>query len=743
MILRSVELESFGRFRGQTIEFRRGMNLVIGPNEAGKSTLAEAIPAVLFGTDRLERFKPWGRNVCSAALFFEGQGRTVQIKRNLITDEVELLEKNDLYHILSQFSGKVPLRGRSASYRKYRALLESLLGVADEGLFRATYFFGHHPQEWSGEDLAQKLRTLVSGSAEADYAEILDDLLDEHFQLTRINPWGRDKKRDREYENICQQVAPEGGTEAVPTFVEIDNSADLKAEIEKLSGELENDRHEHEKGRLYIKSVRHQMMVDLPGKASLVNEEPSDKESSTVIEKPSIDKKTPINDVALSEQLAAVGLPQNPPRELPELLAEAAQIRQELATFQQPFSALNNREKKIPKVPWTVLLSLCMILVAGTAVSWWQSFYSQWISLGAGVCCTLLLSWGGWQHISRKKALDDCQDKRNRLDHKKLEVQKKQAFLSERCEAFGLPSSAIDLVRLHKLVTANHDLLESWWKQTALSVEDLEVCQNKSVTDDGGASSHNDTSEGGEEPEEKNSSIKVGEDERELHQLESRMAEFETELKQKETCLQNLRLQLKAVPAEKNSKVVTPEATLQYRKHELEKRILVLRKSVNLLAGAVDEFGRLHLSSLNNEASKLLSKITGGRYSAMRLDENMAPSLQVDGQRWVPAESFSKGTVDAIYIALRIALAKVRNDGRSLPLMLDDPFVHLDQKRLSTALNMVDLASTDGQLILFSHNLDLGKRAARERWHVVALDGGAADTAQKEGSDHARQLHLL
>jgi DNA repair exonuclease SbcCD ATPase subunit len=748
MILRSVELESFGRFRGQTVEFRRGMNLVIGPNEAGKSTLAEAVPAVLFGTDRLERFKPWGRNVCSAALFFEGRGRTVQIKRNLITDDVELLEKDDLYHILSQFSGKVPLRGRSASCREYQALLESLLGVADERLFRATYFFGHHPQEWSGEELAQKLRTLVSGSAETDYAEILDGLLDEHFQLTRDNPWGRDKKRDREYEDVCRQVAKEGGAEAVPLFVEIDNSADLKTEIEKLSSELGNDRQEHEKGRLYIESVRRQM-VELSKKDPSEEKKPSEKESSTVIGKPSKDqkisqpndKKSPPNDVALSEQLVAAGLPQNPPRELPELLAEAAQIRQELATFQQPFSALNTREKKIPKVPWIVLLSLCLLLVAGTAAAWWQSFYFQWISIGSGVCCALLLGWGVWQHIAREKALADCLNERNRLDQKKLEVQKRQAFLSERCAAFGLPSSAIDLVKLQKLVTANHDLLESWWRQGVPSAADLEVCQNKSVSD--GASAHINTSGGGEEPEEENSSICADDDERELRQLESRMAEFEEELKRKESRLQELQLQLKGLPAGQSPGIETPGTALQYRKRELEGRIVVLRKAINLLAGAVDEFGRLHLAGLNKAVSKLLGKITGGRYSAMRLDENMAPSLQVDGRRWVPAEHFSKGTVDAIYLALRIALAKVRDDGRSLPLMLDDPFVHLDQKRLTTALNMVDLASADGQLILFSHNLDLGKRAARERWHVVPLDGGTADTTQEEGGDHAGQLHLL
>ena len=259
MILRSIELESFGRFRGQTVEFRRGLNLVIGPNEAGKSTIAEAVPAVLFGTDRLERFKPWGRNVCSASLFFEGRGHTVEVKRNLLTDEVELVEKDDFYHVRSQFSGKAPFRVRSASCREYRELLEKLIGVADERLFRATYFFGHHPQSWSGDELALKLRTLVSGTAEADYAEILDTLLDEHFQLTRSNPWGRDKQRDREYETVCQQLSEQGDEEgAVPIFVEVDNPAsddsqvDLEEEISALTDELEFERQEYEKGQRYI-----------------------------------------------------------------------------------------------------------------------------------------------------------------------------------------------------------------------------------------------------------------------------------------------------------------------------------------------------------------------------------------------------------------------------------------------------------------------------------------------------------
>ncbi len=726
MILRSVELENFGRFRGQTVEFRRGMNLVIGPNEAGKSTIAESIPAVLFGTDRLEKFKPWGRNSCSAVLFFEGQGRTIQIKRNLITDEVELVEQDDLYHVLSQFSGKVPLRGRSASCREYRALLESLLGVADENLFRATYFFGHQPKEWSGDELAQKLRTLVSGTAETDYGEILDGMLAEHFKLTRHNPWGRDKQRDREYEEVCQQWAELGEqdkqcetetTGSVPVFVEIDSSANIKEQIEKLSQELETDRLEREKGKRYIERVRRQSV------------EVSETVVPPVVEKKPVPLEITTSKGTLSAQLAAVGLPQNPPRELLELLSEAAKTRQEFAELQQPFAALNNREQKIPLVPWITLFAIIALLSVISAVAWWQHWQVPMVLFGAGVCSSLLLGWGGWRHIERKKALAECRKKRGHLEQKKIVAQKRQADLSERCEALGLPSSAIDLVRVQKLVTAHRELLELWWSDGDLPALENDSRQNAPVS--------------AEITEKPCASADAEEAGYELRQLEARMVEFEVELQQKESRLQALQSQFKEFSTDHRPQIATPGTALHHRKLALEERITVLRKAVNLLAGAVDEFSRSHLVRLNDEASKLLGKITSGRYPALKLDENMAPSIQVDGRRWMPVESFSRGTVDAIYLSLRVALAKVRDDGRSLPLMLDDPFVHLDQKRLATTLNLIDLASADGQLILFSHNLELGKRAARERWHVVPLDGDAVAASNEEGGEHAGQLHLL
>lgn len=107
MILRSLELKHFGKFSERSFDFRRGFNLVVGANESGKSTMMEAIPAALFGLRDKDRYKPWGRQgSCEAALSLENGGCTVRIERELLSDRVQLVERDDLYQVLYQFDGK-------------------------------------------------------------------------------------------------------------------------------------------------------------------------------------------------------------------------------------------------------------------------------------------------------------------------------------------------------------------------------------------------------------------------------------------------------------------------------------------------------------------------------------------------------------------------------------------------------------------------------------------------------------
>lgn len=104
---------------------------------------------------------------------------------------------------------------------------------------------------------------------------------------------------------------------------------------------------------------------------------------------------------------------------------------------------------------------------------------------------------------------------------------------------------------------------------------------------------------------------------------------------------------------------------------------------------------------LNKEASQYITGITGGIYDSMSIDENLNVFLNTK-TKLVPLENVSSGTMDQVYLALRLAAAKLlQGSGSGFPLIFDDSFTQYDDERLKTALEW--LASTyGGQIIIFT-----------------------------------------
>ena len=62
-IVESIRVDGFGRFHDFELELGEGLNVLTGPNEAGKSTLWSFISAMLFGFERRSeatRYEPVG-----------------------------------------------------------------------------------------------------------------------------------------------------------------------------------------------------------------------------------------------------------------------------------------------------------------------------------------------------------------------------------------------------------------------------------------------------------------------------------------------------------------------------------------------------------------------------------------------------------------------------------------------------------------------------------------------------------
>ena len=96
-----------------------------------------------------------------------------------------------------------------------------------------------------------------------------------------------------------------------------------------------------------------------------------------------------------------------------------------------------------------------------------------------------------------------------------------------------------------------------------------------------------------------------------------------------------------------------------------------------------------------------LERVTAGRYRRVQVDdENL--SLRVFAPErgdWVDVSSLSQGTLDTVYLAARIGLVRLVTGDRRPPLVLDDPFVTLDDERAKRALELLRDVSRDFQVI--------------------------------------------
>ena len=123
----------------------------------------------------------------------------------------------------------------------------------------------------------------------------------------------------------------------------------------------------------------------------------------------------------------------------------------------------------------------------------------------------------------------------------------------------------------------------------------------------------------------------------------------------------------------------------------------------HVLEGVRDAYERDRQPLTLQDASGYLEAMTGGRYRRVwtPLDENV---LRVDDESGnvLGLESLSRGTREAVFICLRLALVKgYARRGIVLPLVLDDVLVNCDTRRTAQAVEVICEFARAGHQVLF------------------------------------------
>ena len=102
-------------------------------------------------------------------------------------------------------------------------------------------------------------------------------------------------------------------------------------------------------------------------------------------------------------------------------------------------------------------------------------------------------------------------------------------------------------------------------------------------------------------------------------------------------------------------------------------------------------------------ASSYIERLTGGIYTFDILGINEGVALVNGNGERLELKFWSSGLADQVYLALRLALAKVFSyQVESLPIILDDILVRFDENRQRSALELLAEIGKNQQIWLFT-----------------------------------------
>lgn len=133
----------------------------------------------------------------------------------------------------------------------------------------------------------------------------------------------------------------------------------------------------------------------------------------------------------------------------------------------------------------------------------------------------------------------------------------------------------------------------------------------------------------------------------------------------------------------------------------LERRLRIYQQTLDAITLAEAATMQKAARFLERRMGDDVSRITGGRYDRVRVDEaDLDISVwSPEREAWIGPRDLSKGTADQLYLAARLGLVRQVTQDRRPPLIFDDPFVTFDDERALRAMEVLRELAVDHQVL--------------------------------------------
>jgi uncharacterized protein YhaN len=693
--IRAIQIRSVASLEDVKLEFAPGLNLVCGDNEAGKTTILRAIAGTLFGVDDQSLCPVGYDGDYGAALRLEIEDQTFVFDRNFANNRIQLFQIiNDVPEKI--FDAKCSPRGRSADVKAYRERLKELLGSADRDLFESSVFLLDPDFSLGEADTVRKIKQILAGQATHDYDAVTDALWTQYFQITSVNPEGRNKSKARRLESLVSDRASVDS--------QLQTATQARFEIEQLQGQIEQTDTQIGQMEKTIRSTNRVVTVAADYfKYDQEKKEHEQKHGTFAKEKQRVvDLKARLE--THNQKLAKLGVAASVDDATAENLRRRVSLDTQIAQQQKVVDQAQKDRDSVgaeSKMTLVLLGGIAGLFLVGGAVFLamigWEGGIALFAGAGLFILFASMVRQRGKRILRRDLALAVADKEIDRLHQQiaalvlpesiaALGAQAIPQILADREKSLGLlrekekaqaqlevlPSSedvAEALVRLEREIAV---LLE---RQSELSRThpELAALDHDKLMDE---------------------MAKLVDQEEQIEQLKQKRGQLHE------------RLILSAANAKSPDALRDQSEDLAERIGQLEFRRDALTQAIEAVRDAVKEYRGEYLVDFSKQVSKVFASMVGDAGRSVLFGSGLDPRL-VGPSGQLALENLSTGTRDQLYFAGRIALSRRLTEQRALPIILDDPLVHFDATRKAGTLRMLDTVAADHQVILFSHEASL------------------------------------
>lgn len=228
--------------------------------------------------------------------------------------------------------------------------------------------------------------------------------------------------------------------------------------------------------------------------------------------------------------------------------------------------------------------------------------------------------------------------------------------------------------------------------------------------------------------------------------LEARRDELLVEYTQKSDFIRQADRSLEKYPD-----ILAETSQLNNQKQRTQNTLFMLKRTIQLIIKAKENLANRYLGKVERMFNSYLQIWLQNDAIHGILDIDFKISME-DNQKVHMAEGYSTGYCDLIDLCMRLALIDTLFESEAPFLILDDPFVNLDEDRLNKSMDLLQLIASDKQIIYFvchpvrseakglsniagKSYAELMQQARKAGNESIAVSDTTADGSQKVGRE--------